>query len=143
MPMALQLRPLTAGDGMDDPALTGEWSAAFADYQPRAAPWCDYLALEDAEAVGSGGFKTPPDEHGCAEIGYITFLSLRGRGVATAIAATLVAKARDLGLRCVSAHTLPEENASTAVLRRNGFARVGVIDDPEDGEIWRWELRLD
>lgn len=141
--MGLTLRPLTARDGMDDAALTGEWAAAFADYQPRTAPWCDYLAFEGERPVGSGGFKTPPDDDGCAEIGYISFIAERGRGVATAIAEALVQIGRSEGLRCMSAHTLPEENASTAVLRRNGFARVGTVEDPEDGEIWRWELRLD
>ena len=140
--MALTLRPLTAGDGMNDPALTGEWSAAFADYRPREAPWCDYLAVEGGRPVGSGGFKTPPDVDGCAEIGYISFVDERGRGVAGAITAELVELGQREGLRCLAAHTWPEENASTAVLRRNGFTRVGSAIDPEDGEVWRWELRL-
>lgn len=140
--MALTLRPLTAADGMDDPALTGEWAAAFADFQPRQAPWCDYLALDGERPVGSGGFKTPPDAQGCAEIGYISFMAERGRGVASAIAAALIEIGRREALRYISAHTLPEENASTAVLRRNGFAHVGAVVDPDDGEVWRWELPL-
>ena len=39
------------------------------------------------------------------------------------------------------AHTLPEENASTRALRRNGFTLAGAVDDPEDGLVWRWERR--
>lgn len=142
MATTLILRPLAAEDGMDDPALTGEWAAAFVGYQPRSLPWCDYLALRDGEPVGSGGFKTPPDTAGVAEIGYITFVGARGRGIATAIVADLVRLGRSEGITAVRAHTLPEENASTPVLRRNGFKLVGTVHDPEDGEIWRWELPL-
>jgi hypothetical protein len=39
------------------------------------------------------------------------------------------------------AHTLPEENASTRALRRNGFLFAGEVMDPEDGLVWRWERR--
>ena len=38
----------------------------------------------------------------------------------------------------VLAHTLPEANASTAVLERLGFACEGLVTDPEDGPVWRW-----
>ena len=38
------------------------------------------------------------------------------------------------------AHTLPTENAPTAVLRRAGFAHVGEEIDPDDGLVWRWEF---
>jgi RimJ/RimL family protein N-acetyltransferase len=39
----------------------------------------------------------------------------------------------------VCAHTLPEANASTRVLTRCGFRRIGEVIDPEDGLVWRWE----
>ena len=45
----------------------------------------------------------------------------------------------------VVAHTLAEENASCAVLRRCGFHRVATVRDPDagvDAEVWRWELTL-
>ena len=127
---------------MDDPALTGEWAAAFNDYQPRPAPWCDYLALENGRPVGSGGFKTPPDDEGVAEIGYLTFVAERGRGVAKGITEALIELGCREGLAMISAHTLPEENASTAVLRAHGFMHVGDVEDPEDGTVWRWEKGL-
>ena len=38
----------------------------------------------------------------------------------------------------VIAHTLPERNASCAVLNRNGFTLESEIIDPEDGPVWRW-----
>jgi ribosomal-protein-alanine N-acetyltransferase len=39
----------------------------------------------------------------------------------------------------VTAHTLAEDNPSTAVLRKSGFVRTATIDDPDAGAIWRWE----
>jgi [ribosomal protein S5]-alanine N-acetyltransferase len=42
----------------------------------------------------------------------------------------------------VLAHTLGEENPSTAVLRANGFGRGADVEDPEQGVVWRWELAL-
>ena len=34
----------------------------------------------------------------------------------------------------------PEPNASTRVLLKNGFRHCGMVVDPEDGPVWRWEL---
>jgi hypothetical protein len=39
----------------------------------------------------------------------------------------------------VVAHTLPQQNASTRVLERLGFARIAEVR-AEDGVVWRWEL---
>jgi hypothetical protein len=41
----------------------------------------------------------------------------------------------------VVAHTLAEESASTTVLERCGFVRVGELVDETEGRIWRWEHR--
>jgi hypothetical protein len=38
----------------------------------------------------------------------------------------------------VFAHTLPQENASTAILRKLRFTLKGAIEHPEDGVIWEW-----
>ena len=42
-----------------------------------------------------------------------------------------------LQVRLVCAQTRPEENASTWVLTKCGFRRVGEVNDPEDGFVWR------
>ena len=42
-------------------------------------------------------------------------------------------------VRLVRAHTRPEANASTRVLAKCGFRRVGEVINPEDGLVWRWE----
>jgi hypothetical protein len=40
----------------------------------------------------------------------------------------------------IAAQTLPEENASTTILRKLGFRLHGSVQHPEDGEIWEWRL---
>jgi hypothetical protein len=40
----------------------------------------------------------------------------------------------------VFAQTLPEENASTAILKKLGFTLVGSVQHPDDGTVWEWEL---
>jgi RimJ/RimL family protein N-acetyltransferase len=107
--------------------------------QPRAAPWGAYLAYEGEVAVGSCAFKAAPDSSGSVEIAYFTFPAFEGRGHATAMAGALFDIARGGGASTVVAHTLPEENASTRALRRNGFVFAGETEDPEDGTVWRWE----
>jgi [ribosomal protein S5]-alanine N-acetyltransferase len=36
----------------------------------------------------------------------------------------------------VTAQTLPEDNASTRVLRKLGFVLKGSVIDPEEGTVW-------
>jgi [ribosomal protein S5]-alanine N-acetyltransferase len=40
----------------------------------------------------------------------------------------------------VTAQTLPTENASTRVLQKLGFTRIGEVNHPEDGLVWEWHL---
>jgi ribosomal-protein-alanine N-acetyltransferase len=47
--------------------------------------------------------------------------------------------ARDVEV--VIAHTLAEFNPSTTVLQRCGMTKVNELFDPDDGPIWRWEVR--
>jgi len=59
------------------------------------------------------------------------------------MAARLVELAGSAGIRRVRAHTLPEGNASTRILEKLGFERIGeTIKDPEAGQVWRWERDL-
>ena len=63
-----------------------------------------------------------------AEIGYSVVRAHRGRGVATEAVAALAAEAFAVaGLRCLRAYCLPDNAASRAVLRRNGFRDDGVL----------------
>jgi RimJ/RimL family protein N-acetyltransferase len=86
--------------------------------------------------------KVPPDADGVVEIAYGVAPEYQGRGYATEAATALVEFAlSDPRVQTVRAHTLPEPNASTRVLTRNGFRHLGEVMDPEDGRVWRWELR--
>ena len=103
-------------------------------------PWIGYLALKDETAVGTCGYKGKPQD-GRVEIAYFTFPELEGRGYASAMAARLVAMARERDPSVVvAAQTLPERNASHRVLEKVGFRHVDTIDHPEDGEVWEWQF---
>lgn len=105
-------------------------------------PWGPYLFFAvDGALVGNGGWKGAP-ANGRAELGYAVAPRVRGRGVATAAVRELLVRARAADLGIAVAHTLAEESASTAVLRRCGFAKVSELLDPEDGAVWRWEADL-
>ena len=113
---------------------------------PNAAGWWTWFPIltESNTLVGSCGFKGPPDANGMVELGYEVAVSHRNRGFATAITRLLIAKAwDDASVRTVQAHTLAEENASVAVLRKCGFANVETLSDPDEGDVWRWELKRD
>jgi RimJ/RimL family protein N-acetyltransferase len=124
--------------------MVGDWAEPLTKMleEEQRPPWCSYGVRREGVLVGVGGFKGLPDEEKRVEIGYLTFKSAEGQGVASAAAASLVEIARTAGASAVIAHTLPEESASTAVLRRNGFALTGTVHDPEDGDVWRWEKPL-
>lgn len=112
----------------------------------RAAPddvWGTHLFFDDADGalVGFGGWKGAPVD-GTAELGYAIAPARQGRGLATAVVATLVERARAAGVKVVTAHTLGAPNASTAVLVTSGFARGADVADAELGTIWRWEKAL-
>jgi [ribosomal protein S5]-alanine N-acetyltransferase len=105
-------------------------------------PWTHGFSMvdrDDGRVIGSCGYKGPPGADGVVEIAYGVDPAHRGRGYATEAARALVAFAFGSGsVRLVLAHTLPESNASTAVLRKCGFTWVGEVVDPENGLVWRW-----
>ncbi len=106
----------------------------------RNAPWLTYWGIDTATGhpVGICGFKADADEKGVVEIGYFTFPNHEGCRVASNMAAGLLEIARRGAAVRVLAHTLPETNASVAVLLRLGFQRAGIVEDPEDGPVWVW-----
>lgn len=106
-------------------------------YEP---PWIGYLAFEDGSCVGACGFKSPPQSNR-AEIAYFTFPGHESRGVATRMASELIKMARNkIPVLTVAAQTLPEENASTTVLKKLQFRFVGALEHPDDGLVWEWQL---
>jgi [ribosomal protein S5]-alanine N-acetyltransferase len=125
-------------------ALVADVAAAHLDLYERTGaeePWLAYLAREKGtrRIVGICAFKAPPSE-GAVEIAYYTFPDSEGRGFGRAMAGALIAIAqRHRAVARILAHTAPEENPSVTILRSHGFVFTGLVEDPEDGTVWRWE----
>jgi RimJ/RimL family protein N-acetyltransferase len=139
---------LRAAPGLRDFYFSGDVSPKWL-VQLRAAKGIDawnfgFAVLIPAigKVIGTAGFKGPPDADGMVEVAYGIVPAWQGKGCATAALSKLIAfaSADDL-VRVLRAHTLPESNASTRVLTKNGFAKLGEVMDPEDGRVWRWERR--
>jgi RimJ/RimL family protein N-acetyltransferase len=106
--------------------------------------WWNYLIIHqsDTRVIGTCGYKGAPDPGGLVEIGYEIAESYWGRGFATEAAKALCQHAMTFeAVRTICAHTLAEENASVALLRKIGFEFLGEIIDIEDGKIWEWRLK--
>jgi RimJ/RimL family protein N-acetyltransferase len=107
-------------------------------------PWVHgWAVIERTQqlVIGSVGFKGPPDSRGTVEISYGIVPAFQRRGYATEAARALIAFARQHpATKHIRAHTLPARNASTGVLTKLGFMYAGEVIDPEDGNVWAWEL---
>lgn len=103
---------------------------------PPLVGWLTWYALtrrddgrRDALVAGAGFFGPPC--RGSVEIGYSVIPAARGRGYATEIVGALVAHAfAHPGVDEVVARTSDENVASTKVLLRCGFRRVGPGAEP-------------
>src|SRR3954466_14228562 len=126
------------------PDVSEQWLAQL-ENSADADPWKFGFAVmtrEHQEVIGNAGFTGPPDEDGAVEIAYGIVPAHQGHGYATESAEALVAFAQaDDRVQTMCAHSLPEHNASTRVLEKCGFERIGEVNHPTDGLIWRWEKR--
>lgn len=120
-----------------------DWLGALRAAGSTPDPWRHGFFIVDRDqrrVIGSAGFKGPPDSSGMVEIAYGVVPSCEGRGYATEAAGALVEFASACAdVQLIRAHTLPVANASTHVLRKNGFQHTDSVVDPEDGPVWRWE----
>ena len=125
----------------DRAQVSPDWLARL-NASAESDPWSRsfrVVHLETGDDVGSCGFKGPPVE-GAVEIAYAIAPDWQGKGFATEAATALTDFAfGSADVRVVRAHTLPAANASTKVLAKCGFRRVGEVIDPEDGLVWRFE----
>jgi RimJ/RimL family protein N-acetyltransferase len=116
----------------------------FPDYYETRGfdpPWIAYFVIRDNKAVGSCGFTGIPKD-GKVELAYWTFKGFEGQGVASFACKQLVS----LSLKAdptivITAKTLPEKNASTKILERNGFEFSGIVQDDDEGDVWGWTYR--
>ncbi len=142
IPITQETIPATRVPNLPDVAMLALSSTAdmyrMSGYQP---PWIGYLVVEDGACVGTCAFKSPPWKNR-VEIAYFTFPGYEGRGAATRMASQLIAISRHAvpGIE-IFAQTLPEENASNAILKKLGFEFSGQVEHPEDGLVWEWTLR--
>ncbi len=117
---------------------------AYIDLYDRkgfSTPWTGYLARLEGQFVGSCGFKSKPVNNR-VEIAYYTFPEYEGRGLATEMTAKLLEIANKAAPRVlITARTMPEGSASTAVLEKLGFVCEGDVFDPDDGLVWEWAAR--
>jgi RimJ/RimL family protein N-acetyltransferase len=126
----------------DKKQVAPEWLARVESSQD-SDPWIHGFKMmlrDNGTEVGRCGFTGPPDANGVVEIAYGVDEKFRGRGYATEAAMGLSTFAStDLRMRVLRAHTLPQENASTNILKKCGFTRAGESIDHEAGIVWRWE----
>lgn len=118
-----------------------EASESFRSRNGAPPEWGGYLAIDPKKGrvVGTCAFKGSPID-GVAEIAFFTFEPYGGKGYATAMVSELIRICEPTpAVRKLIALSMPEENAATAVLQKNGFQKVGQKIDPEDGLLWRWE----
>ena len=126
----------------DRAEVSPHWLAQMRSAAP--SPWTHgFTVVERAtnSPVGSGGYKGPPDADSIVEIAYGIDAEHRGRGYAKEVAAALTRYAFGADVRLVRAHTRAESGPSPRVLAHCGFTHIGEVVDPEDGLVWRWELR--
>lgn len=101
-------------------------------------PCIGYYVEENGDLVGSAAFKGQPVNE-TIEIAYGTIEQYRKKGFGTAICKLLA----DLLLKTdpsvkITARTLPEENFSVKILKKNNFVFTGTVNDPGDGAVWEW-----
>jgi RimJ/RimL family protein N-acetyltransferase len=137
-----------AADGLREFLLGPEVSDGYLEMlrlSTESVIWRHGFALVDRNeklVVGNAAFVGPPNDNGEVEIAYAVVPAFEGRGYATQAANALTEFAfADHRVQTVTANTLPENNASTRVLKKNGFVFAREIEHPDDGLIWRWERK--
>jgi ribosomal-protein-alanine N-acetyltransferase len=136
-------------EGNTELAAFPEWAEMVqmsVDYYTRVGfnpPWISYYAEENGQLVGCGGFKGKPT-NGQVEIAYYTFPDYEHKGIGGRMCRELVALAQQADSSIdITARTLPGENHSTRILKKNNFGLAGTIIDEEDGEVWEWKYAGD
>jgi [ribosomal protein S5]-alanine N-acetyltransferase len=126
---------------IDDPSCAETIFMTLEFYQRTGydPPWICYYAKLNDQLVGSGGFKGKT-RNGIIEIAYVTFEHFRKQGIGSMICKELVTLANKANPALkITARTLPEKNYSTRILEKNNFIFTGIVNDPEDGDVWEWE----
>ncbi|MFC0215755.1 GNAT family N-acetyltransferase [Paenibacillus chartarius] len=144
--MKLILQAITAEDTVERLGLQENSEAAMVLEHQRVyyhqigfnPPWISYFANGDGNICGVCSFKGSP-HNGRVELAYFTFPGYEAKGIGTLMCKRLceIAGKEDPKLM-LTARTLPHFNASTSILKKNGFICSGTVQDPDDGEVWEW-----
>ncbi len=128
-----------------DAEVSPTWLAQLRAAAPGTNPWQWGFAIvhqTSGSVIGMIGFKGPPDDQGMVEIAYGIVPTFQGQGYATeANLAVIDFACKDPSVQLIWAHTAPTANTSTRVLEKCGFEFMGEVTDPEDGLVWRWQLK--
>lgn len=123
---------------------TVAWTYERIKSHPDESGWWMYIILHgiDARVAGICGYKGKPNAEGEVEIGYEIADRYQEQGLASEAAEALVKHAFGRAeVEAVVAHTLPEESASTSVLKKLGFVFEETVADTEGGLLWRWRIK--
>ncbi len=110
----------------------------------KAEDWCAtfyVVRTADDKIVGSCGFKDEPVA-GRVEIGYGIAPPCQGQGVATAAVKQLLQHAFEQGANQAMAEILPDNIASTRVVEKLNFRRVGTRIDEAGDWVVEWVIQL-
>jgi RimJ/RimL family protein N-acetyltransferase len=122
-------------------ASTRDWMRSLIRDHPSRPGWGSWYILANGRPVGICGYRGPPDDSGCVEIGYSVVEGDQRQGHAGRAVNLLVGRAfSDPQVTVIAAQTLPALIPSQRVLTRKGFVLAGSSFDAEVGEILRFEL---
>lgn len=117
---------------------------SYEEYYPIIGynlPWVGYFVIRNNQIVGSCGFTGQPKK-GKVEIAYWTFKEYEGQGIASFSCKELVLISQQYDPTIIiTAKTAPEHNASTRILKNNGFIFTEIVQDEEIGDAWLWTLK--
>jgi ribosomal-protein-alanine N-acetyltransferase len=105
--------------------------------------WLSFWARHRADnaLIASIGFKGKPDASGMIEIGYSVIPAYRRQGFASEMVAALLAYGfSHPQVRVIEAQTRVDNLPSMKVLERFGMRQTGTNRDPEEGEMFVWQL---
>jgi [ribosomal protein S5]-alanine N-acetyltransferase len=141
----MTLEPLHMDEDQSNPIYANSYCQelfkSYPDYYHKVGynpPWIGYFVVRDGIVVGVAGFVEKP-VNGRVEIAYGTCKDYEGQGIASFSCRQLITIAKSTELKLIiTAKTSPEENASTRILKRNGFEYSGIVQDHEIGDAWEW-----
>jgi len=104
-------------------------------------PWIGYYVQYFDLTIGAGGYKGSPVENRI-EISYGIVPEFQDKGFGDKVCRLLIDKARTINPSLIiTARTLQVYDASTRILEKNGFAKLGSVFDSDDGMVWEWILQ--